>query len=77
MIEIVLGLLSVGMVTCYVTSAVYCALNLWYNKSVIDPMIRKAFYLSFVATFFIVIFMHNKIERPQLEGRDNWRQIYD
>jgi hypothetical protein len=55
MIEIVLGLLSVGMIACYITSAVYCALNLWYNKAVIDPMIKKAFYLYFVATFFAVI----------------------
>jgi len=28
---------------------------LWYNQSVIDPMIRKTFYLYFVATFFAVI----------------------
>lgn len=53
--EIILGLLSIGMVTCYITSAVYCALNLWYNHSVIDDIIKKAFYCYFIASLLMII----------------------
>ena len=27
--------------------------------------------------WLLLIFMHNKNERPQLEGRNNWSQVYD
>ena len=53
--EIILGLLSIGMVTSYITSAVYCGLNLWYNHSVIDDIIKKAFSFYFIATAAMVI----------------------
>lgn len=55
MTEVILGLLSIGMVTCYITSAVYCGLNLWFNHAVIDPIIKKAFYLYFIATIAMII----------------------
>lgn len=53
--DIILGLLSIGMVTCYVTSAFYCALNLWFNREVINPIINKAFYCYFIATIAMII----------------------
>jgi hypothetical protein len=53
--EIILGLLSVGMVTCYIASAVYCILNLWYNSNVIDDIIKKAFFLYFTATISMIV----------------------
>jgi vacuolar-type H+-ATPase subunit I/STV1 len=53
--EMILGLLSIGMVTSYITSAFYCALNLWYNREVIDPIIKKAFQCFFIATIAMVI----------------------
>ena len=53
--EIILGLLSVGMVTSYVTSAFYCGLNMWYNHSVIDDIIKKSFYCYFIASLSMII----------------------
>lgn len=53
--EIFLGLLSIGMVTSYITSAFYCGLNLWYNKDVIHPLIKQAFLFYFVATIAMII----------------------
>jgi vacuolar-type H+-ATPase subunit I/STV1 len=53
--EIILGLLSIGMVTSYITSAFYCALNLWFNREVIDPIIKKAFQCFFIATIAMII----------------------
>lgn len=53
--EIILGLLSIGMVSCYVTSAFYCLLNLWYNKQVIDDIIKKSFFCYFIATIAMII----------------------
>lgn len=53
--EIILGLLSIGMVSCYITSAFYSALNLWYNHQVIDKIIKQAFYCYFIATIAMII----------------------
>lgn len=49
MIEIFLGLLSVGMVTSYITVAAYCGLNLWYNHSVMHQYQKKSFAGFFIA----------------------------
>lgn len=53
--EIILGLLSIGMVSCYITSAFYCGLNLWYNKDVIDQTLKNAFFCYFIATIAMII----------------------
>lgn len=49
--EIILGILSVGMVSCYITSGVYCGLNLWFNWSVINIWIKLSFAFYFIAVF--------------------------
>lgn len=54
MIEIFLGLLSIGMVTSYITVAVYCGLNLWYNYSIIRPHTRASFMCFFIAVFVML-----------------------
>jgi len=53
--ELILGMLSIGMVSCYVASAVYCGLNLWFNRTVIDSLIKTAFELYFIATIAMII----------------------
>ena len=47
--EIILGLLSIGMVTSYITVGMYCGLNLWFNYTVINFWIKLSFAFYFIA----------------------------
>jgi hypothetical protein len=73
--ELILGLLSIGMVTCYITSAMYCILNLWFNYAVIDKTIRKAFYLFFIATLSMVVCGYDWITNEDYMKIPTWQAL--
>ena len=55
MTEIFLGIFSVGMITCYITSAVYSGLNIWFNYSVINKNLLIAFTFYFISTASMIV----------------------
>jgi hypothetical protein len=73
--EIILGLLSIGMVSCYITSAVYCGLNLWFNREVIDPIIKKAFECYFIAVIAMIICGSNSIVNMDYMKIPTWQAL--
>lgn len=73
--EIFLGLLSVGMVTSYITSAFYCGLNLWFNQEVIDPIIKKAFQFYFIATIAMIICGFDWINHSDYMKIPTWQAL--
>jgi hypothetical protein len=73
--EIFLGLLSIGMVSCYITSAIYCGLNLWFNRSVIDPILKKAFECFFIATFAMIICGYDWIVNMDYMKIPTWQAL--
>jgi vacuolar-type H+-ATPase subunit I/STV1 len=73
--EVILGLLSIGMVSCYIASAFYCAINLWYNKDVIDPIIKQSFVFFFVATIAMVICGYDWIVNADYMKIPTWQAL--
>ncbi len=73
--EMILGVLSVGMVSCYFTSAFYCVVNLWFNYSVIHPDLRKAFISYSVAVVSMFFCGINWIENADYMKVPLWQAL--
>jgi hypothetical protein len=54
MTEVFLGIFSVCMITCYITSAIYSGLNIWFNYAVINKNFLKAFAFYFISTILMI-----------------------
>ena len=73
--EIILGMLSVGMVSCYIASSAYCGLNLWFNHAVIDSDKRNALVFFLAASAVMVVCGTNWIVNSNYMKIDTWEAL--
>jgi hypothetical protein len=73
--ELILGMLSIGMVSCYVASSAYCGLNLWFNHAIIDSDKRSALIFFLAASVVMVVCGTNWIINSDYMKIPTWQAL--